>query len=705
MRKTITSGAFHGAVAWTIYAVVECIFSSIIPWIIEPDYIYKPVHWGFTALLFGLYPNIGLILGGLSGLGFWILSRRISFLQGVQPDALFRAMGTFTVVLAFTINLIIQSKIGLSVLVILSVSLLLVCVLMLSAGSDTWLRRLGFIMNPWTPSMVLIGLSWITLELLKDHSKVIKAGAILSYLCTVFVISFFVQKMRNRQRTNKLTVPFSVLIVFGISLFARQTPFQRDAAMKSLSLEASRPNVILITMDTVRADHLSLYGYERDTTPNLKEFSENATLYTHAIAPGDMTLPTHASIFTGLYARQHGAHYDPWTGYPIGRPLADKFQTLSEILSDEGYLTMGVIANHAYITHKFGLDQGFSFYDERRPVVFLGNPLLEEIKGYYLRKIIRNGLAHLATPSVGDMLYRKADMINKEAFFLLDRVKKNNQRFFLFINYMDAHDPYTPPAPFNTLYPGKDEMFTSNDYRSLLREVIKFKRSVTDRKRNHLISQYDGGIVYIDFNIIKLIERLKALDLYENSLIIITSDHGETFGERNLLGHGVSVYQDQVYVPLIIKYPNVNKKIVVNKFVSPIDIMPTILDVLGYEVPEYVQGLSLTKLESWNARTVIAESFPKGPLLTLHPGFNRVERAIFFWPFKFILSTAGKRELYDLSKDPDEKNNLYRPDDETSRRLEMSLNHWLKTVSAETGSPAKLNKETLDHLKALGYVQ
>jgi len=277
--------------------------------------------------------------------------------------------------------------------------------------------------------------------------------------------------------------------------------------------------------------------------------------------------------------------------------------------------------------------------------------------------------------------------------------------FFLFINYMDAHTPYLPPHPFDTLYPGKDEGFSWDDYPTFKKGVMALKRKITQKEHRHLVSQYDGGIASLDFHLGKLIARLKELGLYENSLIIITSDHGETFGERNLLGHGVSVYQDQVYVPLIIKYPNVNKKIVVNKFVSPIDIMPTILDVLGYEVPEYVQGLSLTKLESWNARTVIAESFPKGSLLTLPPGFNRVERAIFFWPFKFILSTAGKRELYDLSKDPDEKNNLYRPDDETSRRLEMSLNHWLKTVSAETGSPAKLNKETLDHLKALGYVQ
>ena len=124
---------------------------------------------------------------------------------------------------------------------------------------------------------------------------------------------------------------------------------------------------------------------------------------------------------------------------------------------------------------------------------------------------------------------------------------------------MHAHDPYVPPPPFDSLYPGKHEAFTLIRYQAMLEDVLRLSSKVTDIEYDHMVSQYDGGIAFIDFHLGKLIERLKSLGLYENSLIIITSDHGEVFGERGLLGHGVSVYEDLVYVPLIIKYPNLNE--------------------------------------------------------------------------------------------------------------------------------------------------
>jgi arylsulfatase A-like enzyme len=239
------------------------------------------------------------------------------------------------------------------------------------------------------------------------------------------------------------------------------------------------------------------------------------------------------------------------------------------------------------------------------------------------------------------------------------------------------------------MYPGKSKAVDTIQYNSASREIMNFRRDITPEERNHLISQYDGGINYIDFHIGKLISRLKELGLYDNTLIIITSDHGEAFGERNLMEHGVSVYQDQIYVPLIIKYPNHTDGSVINDLVSSIDIMPTILDVTGYEIPDDVQGVSLLKVESVRTRNIISESFPDRDLLNLDPRFHRIERAIFSWPYKFISSTAGEKELYDLSKDPSEKENLYQHGERISAELELRLSRWLKSISSASTSLAK----------------
>jgi len=311
---------------------------------------------------------------------------------------------------------------------------------------------------------------------------------------------------------------------------------------------------------------------------------------------------------------------------------------------------------------------------------------------------------HVAPEKHADV-YKKADDINTEVFSLLDKVKRERQPFFLFVNYMDAHRPYMPPSPFDTLYPGKDASIDTSFNNRMSEEIMTLKRNITEEERNHIISQYDGSIAYLDSQIGELIERIKKIGFYENSLIIITSDHGEAFGERNLMEHGVSVYQDQDYVPLIIKLPYVNEGRIDDKVVNSVDLMPTILDVTGYEIPEDINGVSVLRLKNDNTRNVISESYPNKYLMSWHARFHRIERAIISWPYKFISSTAGKKELYDLSKDPDEKVNLYRPDDKISGNLELQLNQKLKNSAVKSSSPAKLDEGALDRLKSLGYVK
>ena len=714
MLKNIYSGAIYGISVWLIYGIIEGLFSIVLPWFIKPHYDYAALHWGFTAILFGIYSITGALVGGMCGLLLSILIKRIAVFQEVQPYLFFRAAIIISIILSFNANLVAETHLThLSVLLSLIISLIFVIILVVSLCSNVWHKRIGFISSPWSVSLMLVGLIWIIKDLVYHYSYTAKFVSASGYIMAIFSISFVLHKILSTRRIARniteeygksgrslMVVSITVFLLIGLNYFLKQSPVGQVEDIKSYSQNNNQPNVILIVMDTVRADHMSLYGYERDTTPNLRKLAKEATLYTNSIASADMTLPTHASIFTGMYARRHGAHYDPWSGMAGGRPLSEKFRTLAEILSENSFATAGIVANIAFLTKTHNFAQGYEYYDYRARI-----PLLGETKPYYLRNQIRNVLSKYASPSASDLVYRRAEEINSEVFNLIDKIKQHETPFFFFINYMDAHEPYLPPPPFDALYPGKTNVkFTRARYRSLEKSVMKLERNITEDERDHLISQYDGGISYIDFRIGELIARLKETGKYENSLIIITSDHGEAFGERGLLGHGVSVYQDQIYVPLLIKYPGQSTGKEVDTFVSSVDLMPTILDLLGLEIPKDVQGISIIKPKVSQSRFVMSESFPYDKWLDWHERFDRIERAIFSGSFKLISSTAGKREFYNLSDDSYEKINLY-DDNALSKSLEEQLNRWLDTVKAESFTPAKLDKSAIDRLKTLGYVK
>jgi arylsulfatase A-like enzyme len=274
---------------------------------------------------------------------------------------------------------------------------------------------------------------------------------------------------------------------------------------------------------------------------------------------------------------------------------------------------------------------------------------------------------------------------------------------------MDAHWPYIPPHPFDSLYPGKVENYThSRHYIKMGKEVMQFKRTPTEKEHHHLISQYDGGISFIDYHLGRLMRRLKELRLYDEALIIISSDHGEAFGKRYFIGHGNSVYQDLVHVPLVIKYPRIKRKHVVNEVVSIVDIMPTILDVLNFaRTEEKIAGKSLLKYSQKPiaSRLIISESFPDGWRIKFHQRFHRFERAIYSDFFKFIGSTSGKRELYNLSEDPNEMINLYNAEEEISNLLESRLNRWLGSVNTKFELTEQFDSDTIKKLKTLGYIR
>ena len=349
--------------------------------------------------------------------------------------------------------------------------------------------------------------------------------------------------------------------------------------------------------------------------------------------------------------------------------------TLAEILAARGYSTAGVSANYGHLSPAFGLTQGFQHWE-----AFAVLPFLQPKWFFSFRCALKPLLSRLVPERNLGWMEAPADYINRRVVSSLEKLQSARGPFFLFVNYMDAHHPYIAPRPFDALFHRNDLAFRWTQYDDLKRRVRETQRPPSQRLQQHLISKYDGSVAYLDSQLGALFKRLKNLGLYDRCLLIVTADHGETFGRRNLMGHVVSVYQDQVHVPLVIKYPGVRKKTVVNAFVSHVDLMPTILDAVGLPIPKGLQGRSLIRPELGEKRLLVAEHFeilrPRGlvsPTLL-------AERAMFDNTLKLICSTDGKQELYDLSRDPDEYENLYRPNDPTVKRLEESLDRWVTSA-------------------------
>jgi arylsulfatase A-like enzyme len=713
-RNLAGLGASHTALAWVAYALVECWLLAFLPWFSRPAHEFVPLHPGFTAFLLVLYPLIGAFLGSVAGSVLAGLSWRGRASTDETNSVFLSSFAVLTVVLAFLLNFTINlwGQIGRSELPILTISLLLLVALLLSSISIVWHRRLRAFTNPWAVSFLLLGVRGLGGALFGPSGALWKATGMLVFTAGVVLLSLVILRLRAvftgdnvlsassvPTRRYGVTLTAVVVLTVGLSMIPRQAVFVQDGVTADDIPAGDHANVILIVMDTVRADHLSIDGYERDTTPRLRELAAEATNYRNVMAPADMTLPSHASLFTGLYASRHRAHLDPAAGYGMGRPLSEELSTLAENLAGAGYDTLAVVSNHGYVTSSFGLAQGFRYFDQRSPVLPLA------AKGpIYIREGVRN-LAVKIFPAAGFGWYRSAEAINHEVFRLLDSMEDHRRPFFLFINYMDAHWPYVPPPPYEDLYPGRDPSFNVPRYSEMAEQVMGLEREVTSSEREHLVSQYDGEIAYLDHHIGALVAELKRREMYDNTLLIVTSDHGEAMGERNLVGHMVSVYQDQVYVHLLVKYPDQTAPSVVHEAASLVDVMPTVLDVVGLDLPSSLDGRSLVGPESREPRYLISESFPSSYLLSLHSRFDRIERAVLFNNQKLVTSTAGRRETYDLRVDPHERTNLHARDGQIANELEEHLRHWLLQVAVPDSGPGELDEGTLERLRSLGYIQ
>ena len=417
--------------------------------------------------------------------------------------------------------------------------------------------------------------------------------------------------------------------------------------------ESERPdyNVILVSIDTLRADHVGAYGYQRQTTPYVDEFASGSVLFTEAVAPAPQTLPSHASIFTSLIPSHHGGLAN------FRFKLSEDAVTMAEILKDHGYATVS-FNDGGVMSESFGFSQGFDLYD--------------------------------STP-------RKSEFSTRVAPAKEWLSRHRDRPFFLFLHSYEVHLPLAPGAAYLELF---DSGYSGPlpDYLGgkVLRGIRDGDIEITEAELEHIIDLYDATIRSMDAAFQDLIVFLFEADLLENSLIVFTSDHGEEYGERGRIAvHGPTLFDEVLLVPLIIRFPEgLFASTVVDAQVRSIDILPTVLDVLGIEAPIRFDGTSLVDLvRSGTDRHLPALSEARsGTLASLRDGSWKVIR--------------GERtvKLFDLQNDPSETSDLSSDNPAEGERLRALLEHILES-QRRVSTPHEPDDEAVKQLKALGYVE
>ena len=404
------------------------------------------------------------------------------------------------------------------------------------------------------------------------------------------------------------------------------------AATHLLTKPKKIKNVLLITLDTTRADHMSCYGFPKNTTPNIDAIAAEGILFENAVSPIPLTLPAHSSIFTGTYPPYHKVHDN------LNYRLDETNITLAEILKEKGFTTAAIIS--AFVLYpQFGIAQGFESFNNKFEKAIDARTDIE----------------------------RKGDETSRLACQFLE--KNKDKPFFLFLHYFDPHTKYDPPEPFASQYP--DDL-------------------------------YSGEIAFTDYCIKQVIQKLKNLDLYDSTMIIIVGDHGEGLGEHNESEHSYYIYQSTLKVPLIMRIPTVKAAKKIENVVSVVDILPTILAYFDIDIPTHVQGRDLSILINTDQKDlkyqyVFAESLMPTKY-ECNPLFALIGKK-----WKYIDTT--RPELYDLINDHGELNNLAKKENKRAKMMQGQLRQLMsEIVGGIANGKLELDEQSRKRLESLGYV-
>ena len=470
-----------------------------------------------------------------------------------------------------------------------------------------------------------------------------------------------------------------------------------------------QPNIILISIDTLRADHVSSYGYHRNTTPNLDRLAEEGVRFTNAYSTAVWTPPAHASMLTGLYPSMHQA-----VDY---KSLSPRIPTIAEVLRKNGYQTVGFVNNPA-VGAFVGLERGHETFYEIWKGVTSKNPVVRG--GHFLYRQVVSALGKM------DQGARKTNRLIKNWF----KTQRDAEKpFYMFVHHIEPHNPLNPPRPFRNYFRSKitGEVDQHKIDKMADNPLVFFTDSLkmTDAENQVLIDLYDCEIAYVDHMVGDFLNDLRDQKLLDNTLVIVTADHGEHFGEHNLYSHVSSLYEPIVHIPFIVRYPAAFQPDVTDVPVQHVDIFPTIMEMLNIKPPfkeklpgkSFLQNNGAYDIEA--DRPVIAEwegripEFIKDRLKESSryaeqvARFTQIFSMIKIEQMKYILWEDGMEELYDLSKDAEEKTNLAKDLPNLCVKMKAQLQ---KKLSNNTSRPVTedVAKKTDDlvtqRLKDLGYI-
>jgi arylsulfatase A-like enzyme len=426
-------------------------------------------------------------------------------------------------------------------------------------------------------------------------------------------------------------------------------------------------NLLLVTLDTTRADHASAYGYARDTTPVLRGIAASGTRFESAYAPTATTAPSHATLFTSLYPLAHGIVRN-------GLELRDSESTLAEILGERGYATAAFVSSFV-LDARFGFAQGFELYDDDFEAGAASFPARHEWEEHEI-------------PGGFD---RPADATTRRAVAWLESGRDTSRPFFLFVHYFDPHAPMSPPEPYGA----------------------RFAPAEGASRLELRIGRYDGEIAFADEQIGVLLAALDRAGLAERTLVAVTADHGEGLLQHGQMAHGVHLYEEAVRVPLVLRWPGVVPAgRVVEAPVALVDLAPTLLELLGIApAGREFQGESLVQ--------ALADGGPPAAERAVHfqrrhydgerVGDEWVEGDLFgvrLGRWKYLESGDGRRrELYDLASDPGETANLAPERAEEASRLAERIESWKRASQRAGSAPRDLSASQREGLRALGYAE
>ena len=442
-------------------------------------------------------------------------------------------------------------------------------------------------------------------------------------LALAFTLAFL--KFRSPiLRLGYLTLP---LLALYLAVYLGLLPLlsSRDGLRASGKATAPGSNVLLIIVDTLAADHLSTYGYQRPTSPNLTALASQGVFFENAVAPSSWTLPSHASMFTGRYASEHHAGQNDWR-------LDERFPTIAEAFRKNGYRTAGFSANPYLFTRRNGLDRGYQHFEE---CTFLEHLFMTNIGRRMQNRLI---LVHLLPDVIGRC---GAETISRDALSWI--LRDSGKPFFVTINYFDVHEPFMPPAVylhrFSKLERPMNQSYWPPDVQ------------LTPAQLKDTVDSYDAAIAFIDDKMAGLLADLKEHDQLENTIVLITSDHGESFQQHGFMFHGKGLYWDLIHVPLVVYGPGrVPAGVRIQRPVSLLSLPSTLLDLAGIKAQGQFDDHSLVALwrtpgaqTAWPYPVSELAGFGESPRF---PSYYGPMRSVVTPDWHFIEGGQRGKELY-----------------------------------------------------------